>query len=218
MKFLKRYMHIWIVLVFFIFYMGMFALLEGRTDVRVHILYSKIDSYIPFCEYFVIPYFLWFFYIAATVFYFMFRNKNKGNYYAYITHLGIGMTLFLLVSLVFPNGHALRPIYIARDNVFTRMVEFLYSIDTPTNIFPSIHVFNSVAAHMAILNCDELRKRKWIPFLSLILTVTIILSTMFLKQHTVIDVLAALILNCICYLIIYRPRIAFQKAAVYTRE
>ena len=71
---------------------------------------------------------------------------------------------------------------------------------------------------MAILNCDELRKRKWIPFLSLILTVTIILSTMFLKQHTVIDVLAALILNCICYLIIYRPRIAFQKAAVYTRE
>lgn len=216
MKWIKKSMHIWIVLVYFAFYMGMFTFLEGRTDVRYHIIYSQIDNYIPFCEYFIIPYFLWFLYMAVTVLYFMFWDKNKGDFYALIIHLGIGMTLFLLISFVFPNGHELRPLYIARDNPFTRLARFLYSIDTPTNIFPSIHVFNSVAAHMAIVNSDSLGKRKWVCGLSLILTVSIVLSTVFLKQHTVIDVLGALILNCVCYLVIYRPRIALQKAAVYT--
>ena len=218
MKFLKNNLHIWIVPVYFIFYMALFAFLEGRPDERIHIIYSKIDSYIPFCEYFIISYFLWFLYIAVTLFYFMFWNKNKGEYYAYITNLGIGMTLFLIVSFIFPNGHELRPLYIARDNLFTRLAEYLYSIDTPTNIFPSIHVFNSVAAHMAVVNCEALRKRRWVTALSFVLCVSIILSTMFLKQHSVIDVLGALILNCICYLIIYRPWAAPQKAAVYSRE
>lgn len=218
MKYVKKYLYLWIVPVYFIFYLSLFAFVEGRTDVRIHILYSEIDSYIPFCEYFIIPYFLWFFFIGATVLYFMFFNKNRAEYGALIINLGIGMTLFLLISLAFPNGHALRPIYIARDNVFIQMTEYLYSLDTPTNIFPSIHVYNSIAAHLAIINCGSLQKCRYIRWGSLILTVSIVLSTMFLKQHTIIDVLGALILNCICYLIIYRPRFMAQKAAVYTRE
>lgn len=218
MKYIKNYMYLWIVPVYFICYLSVFAFVEGRTDTRIHILYSEIDSYIPFCEYFIIPYFLWFFFIGAVVIYFMFFNKNRAEYWALIINLGIGMTLFLLISLTFPNGHALRPIYIARDNIFIQMTKYLYSMDTSTNIFPSIHVYNSVAAHLAIINCEGLQKCRFLKLASLVLTVSIVLSTMFLKQHTIIDVLGALILNCICYLIIYRPRLMSQKAAVYTRE
>lgn len=64
---------------------------------------------IPFCEYFIIPYLMWFLYIALTVGYFAFINKNKQEYYQLIFTLGLGMTLFLVVSYFYPNGQDLRP-------------------------------------------------------------------------------------------------------------
>lgn len=214
----NRNKHIFIVPIYSIFYLTLFTLLEAREGDRFHILYSKVDSSIPFCEYFIVPYLLWFFYVAAAVLYFMFLNRNKSDYFCLISNLGIGMTLFLLISLIYPNGHVLRPIYIARDNVFTRMVEYLYSIDTPTNIFPSIHVYNSVAVHMAITNCKKLKNHKWLVHGSLLLSFSIILATVFLKQHSMIDVVGALILNFICYLIIYRPKFTLQRAAQLSGE
>ena len=84
-----------------------FRYVEQRK-VPVTIIHMKIDDYIPFCEYFVIPYFLWFAYIAVTVFYFSFINKNKKEYWQLILTLGIGMTLFILISLVFPSCHTYR--------------------------------------------------------------------------------------------------------------
>ena len=70
------------------------------------------------------------------------------------------MTVFLIVSYVYPNAQHLRPTEFPRDNIFTDMVKWLYSTDTPTNILPSIHVFNSLAIHMSLTNCEALRDKK----------------------------------------------------------
>lgn len=51
------------------------------------------------------------------------------------------MTVFLLVSFLYPNGHELRPA-LELENVFQKAVWLLYQADTPTNILPSVHVFN----------------------------------------------------------------------------
>ena len=69
MRFLKKYNHTWVIPVYGILYLMAFQYVERRS-VRPHIIHLKLDDYIPFCEYFVIPYFLWFAFIAATVFYF----------------------------------------------------------------------------------------------------------------------------------------------------
>jgi hypothetical protein len=60
-------------------------------------------------------------------------------------NLIIGMSLFIAVSMVFPNGLDLRPQEFPRDNICTDLCRYLYSIDTSTNVLPSIHVFNSIA-------------------------------------------------------------------------
>ena len=152
--FFKDYPHVWTIL-YFVGYISWFVWLEGRANLPYHVIHFPLDDYIPFCEYFVIPYFLWFAYIAAVYIWLFFRDRR--DFYRYVIFLYIGMTLFLVVSTFYPNGHLLRPAGFTKDNIFIRMVCFLYWADTSTNILPSIHVFNSIAAHMAILHLPDFR-------------------------------------------------------------
>ena len=98
------------------------------------------------------------------------------------------MTIFLIVSCVYPNCQDLRPQEFARQNMFTDMVAALYKTDTPTNILPSIHVYNSLALFYGLNSSSQLRQHRAVRAGALILTVLIVLSTMFLKQHSVVDV------------------------------
>lgn len=185
------------------FYMACFSWLESAPR-KYHIINSSLDYKIPFCEYFIIPYFLWFLYIAGTVIFFIFFNESKTEYQNLLINLGIGMTLFLIVSFVYPNGLNLRPSEFARDNICTDLVRFLYSVDTPTNVLPSIHVYNSVAAFCAINSCQKLQKHRGIRFSAFVLTTLIVLSTMFLKQHSICDVATGITFAVASYIIIYR--------------
>ena len=189
--FLKEYPHAWAIL-YFAVYIPWFIWLESRASLPYHVIHFPLDDYIPFCEYFVIPYFLWFVYIAAVFTWLFFKDRN--NFYRYILFLYTGMTLFLVVSTFYPNGHLLRPAEFERDNLFIRMVCFLYWADTSTNILPSIHVFNSIAAHAAVMHHSQLGHNKWTVRCSRLLCVSIILSTMFLKQHSGVDVILGIAL------------------------
>ena len=198
--------HIGMIAVFFIVYMITFSYIEDR-DVHHYIIHTTIDDQIPFCEYFIVPYLLWFLFVAVTVFYFMFFNKNQWKeYYQLIITLGTGMTLFLIISLVFPNGQDLRPV-LTGDSIFIKAVQMIYHTDTPTNVLPSIHVFNSLAVYFAIHHCQALKDKKWIQRGSLILSILIILSTMFIKQHSVIDVCLGTTLALFGHLLFYPQRV-----------
>lgn len=114
-----------------------------------------------------------------------------------------GMTLFLIISTVFPNGHFLRPISFERDNIFTQLCAMLYQTDTATNLFPSIHVYNSIGVHLAIANSERTKHNKPVRLASGILMVSIILATVFLKQHSVFDVITAFLTAFVVYLMVY---------------
>ena len=152
----------------------------------------------------MVPYIMWFFYITFGVLFFGIVEKDRDQYYQLSTNLMIGMALFLLISLIWPNGHTLRPAVLPRDNVFTRLVIMIYSSDTSTNVFPSIHVFNTIAMHTAVRHSTTLKKHPWAVRISGIIAVSIVLSTMFIKQHTVIDVVGAMGLNLVTWYVLYR--------------
>ena len=204
MEFLKKYKHTLIIPIYGILYMLAFRYVEQR-NVPINIIHMKIDDYIPFCEYFIVPYLLWFAYVAVTVFYFAFFNKNKQEYWQFILTLGIGMTLFIFVSLLYPNGQNLRS-ELTGDSIFIHLVQYLYTIDTPTNIPPSIHVFNSIACCIAIFQHKPFQKRKALLTGTAILTTLIVMATVFLKQHTLVDVIAAVALNIVCFQLLYKPK------------
>ncbi len=173
-----------------------------NTGIKLHIIHTVADDYIPFCEYFVIPYFMWFFYVFIVMAYLFLENKS--DFLKACTFLFTGMTVFLIVSTVWPNGQQLRPAVMPHNNIFTQMVAYLYSIDTPTNICPSIHVYNSIGCNIALHNNSVSKKHRGICAASAILSTLIILSTMFIKQHSLIDVTTAIAMALAMYLIVYR--------------
>ncbi len=201
MKYLSRYKHAIPLIIYGIIYMAWFGHLEKTID-KYRIIHVALDDYIPFCEIFVIPYFLWFFYVAVVIGYFFIKDKD--DYYKNCTFLFTGMTIFLLISTLWPNGQNLRPSIMPRDNIFTHMVAMLYKTDTPTNLWPSIHVYNSLGCHFAIIKSRHFEKKKGIRIASFILCSSIIMATMFIKQHSVYDVTTAFIMATIMYLIVYR--------------
>lgn len=189
-------------LVYGIFYIFAFFWLESR-NVQINIVYSRWDSFIPFCEYFIVPYFLWFVYIAFTIVYFLFFCKEQKESERFIYSFCVGMTVFLLVSYVYPNGHNLRP-ELTGDSIFIKAVRFLHLVDTPTNILPSMHVFVTVDCSIALLRQQSLCSRKGFKLGVWVSSILIVLSTMFLKQHSVVDVFFALLLNIVCYIGFYK--------------
>lgn len=204
---IKKYRHGFIIAIYFVAYLILFGYLEQRPVRAYHVVHTVFDDMIPFCEIFIIPYLLWFPYVVMTVVYFLFRNKNKKEYFQLIFNLMMGMTVFLVVSYIYPNVQYLRPAVFPRSNIFTRLVAEIYRTDTPTNILPSIHVFNSLAVYFAIHHCQALKDRKWLQRGALILSVLIILSTMFIKQHSVIDVCLGTTLALFGHLLFYPQRV-----------
>ena len=144
---LKKYKHGW-VFSYFLIYIPWFLYLEKHVTRNYHVIHAAIDDKIPFIEYFIVPYLLWFVFIAAVMLYFFFTDKE--GFYRLAKLMFTGMTIFLIISTLVPNGLNIRPYSFERDNVFVDMVKLLYRADTPTNVMPSIHVYNSLAACIAV--------------------------------------------------------------------
>ena len=180
---------------YLVFYLAFFKLLEQGIQVPDLVLHCRLDDLIPFCKYAIIPYYLWFAWIPCTLFYLLWFNDRR-EFWRLCLPLFTGMTLSLLFCAIVPNGTDLRPAYIYGNDIFTRAVRALWRTDTSTNVFPSIHVFNSVTLALAYHHCARLRGRKWlwVRVSADLLCVSIILSTMLLKQHSVIDVMGGIIL------------------------
>ena len=97
---IKKYRHGFIIAIYFVAYLILFGYLEHRPVRAYHVVHTVFDDMIPFCEIFIIPYLLWFPYVILTVVYFLFRNKNKREYFQLIFNLMMGMTVFLVVSYI----------------------------------------------------------------------------------------------------------------------
>lgn len=201
-----KYRHGFILSYFFI-YLVWFTYLERTItdESKFNLVYSRLDDLIPFMEIFVIPYFLWFAYIFVTVAYFFLTSRQ--DFYKICAYLFIGMTICLIIYTIWPNGHKLRVDLdsLGRSNLFIDIMNRLYNFDTATNVFPSIHVFNSIGAMIAIHKSERLMKVTALRWSSLILTILICLSTVFLKQHSILDIFGGVALGILMYLVVYVP-------------
>ncbi|MFV0399577.1 MAG: serine/threonine protein phosphatase [Oscillospiraceae bacterium] len=196
-KWFREHKHIALALYVPVFFIW-FGLLE-RYMTPVIWTDTPLDALIPFNELFVIPYYLWYIYVPAAAIYFFFRSKP--DYYRLCTFLFSGMTICLILYMIIPNGQMLRPVSFPRDNFLTDVVKSLYRTDTPTNVCPSMHCLNAIGVHIAVRRSKELSKLR-VP--SGILMVLVCLSTMFLKQHPVLDVVAAILMAVPLYWAVYR--------------
>ena len=163
-------------------------------------MYCKLDDLIPFCEIFVIPYMFWFVFLVGMHLYTLFYDIDA--FERMMKFIIITYSVTMIIYLVFPTCQELRPIAFERDNILTRFMTRFYRFDTNTNVCPSIHVIGSLAVMLTAFHCRRLRGVKWKVAFGLT-AILICISTVFLKQHSVLDVLAALPICAMAYFICF---------------
>ncbi len=189
------------LLIFWPLFGAMFSFVERFYRVgSYHVMHCALDDTIPFCEWFLIPYLFWFVYLTGTLVYTFFRDVpafKRMMHFIICTY-----TITMVIYLLFPTCQELRPAEFERDNLLTRFIGWFYTFDTNTNVCPSIHVLGSAAAMFGLLDCRRLQK----PGFKLAVCAAALLicaSTVFMKQHSVLDVLAAVPLcllgHYLCY-------------------
>ncbi|MGI6112921.1 MAG: phosphatase PAP2 family protein [Mahellales bacterium] len=166
-----------------------------------YVIESFLDNYIPFIKEFIIAYLFWFLYMAIGVIYLGLRSVK--DYYKLIIFMFSGMLICYIIYIIFPNGLDLRP-DISGNDMFSSLVKFIHKVDTPTNVCPSIHVFNSIAVHVALVRSSLLEGKKGYKAASLIAMLLICASTVFVKQHSIVDLIWGVVLGFICYMAVYR--------------
>jgi membrane-associated phospholipid phosphatase len=130
--------------------------------------------------------------------------SDRGDFIRTISLVYVGMTAAMLIYLLFPNGQPLRPI-VTDNDFFSWAVRYsIYANDTNTNCCPSIHVLNQLAIHIGICKSKLFRNRKGIKIASLIATILVCASTCFIKQHSVVDVILALLLEIPLYSLVFK--------------
>lgn len=186
---------IWFMAFYLVFYLSVFHWLEVNITVPEVWVHCHLDDLIPFCKYAVIPYLAWFIWIPFTLFYLLWKSP-RADFWRLCLPLFAGMTIALAVYVILPNGLDLRPYRVYGSDIFARIVRQLYSTDTATNVCPSIHVFNSVTLMMAYYRSRifESPRRRWMRPASAVLCLSIIASTVLLKQHSCIDVVMGILL------------------------
>lgn len=202
-KLFKKYGHGLFGLYLFI-YLPWFFWLEGMKDVVYNEIHCFLDDLIPFCEIFIIPYILWFFYMIATCI-FMYFKAERGEFLRFAIALTGGMSIAMIICQIYPSCVNLRPVEFPHNNVFTKLIGMLYAIDTSTNVFPSIHVLNSIIACVALERNTFFRRSNLLRLGNILLCILICLSTLFLKQHSVLDLIGGALLYVILYLLLYVP-------------
>lgn len=189
-----KYKHFLILLIYIPLLMC-FSYCEKVVKAK-YIMHCTLDDLIPFVKVFIIPYLSWFVYIGFGFAYSGFKCKNE--YYKLCIFMFSGMAICYIIYLLLPNAQNLRPVIAGRD-VFSRLVNYIYSVDTPTNVSPSIHVMASVGINTTLSNCARMEKKAKLEWISVIWMLLICLSTLLIKQHSAIDVIFGILLSLVLY-------------------
>ena len=183
-----RYRHVLLVLGW-VFYFTMYFITENLIPPeRCHPMHCALDDLIPFNEWFLIFYAGWYLLVFGSLLYYFLYDADKFSKlqtYIIVTQV-VAMTAYVL----WPSRQDLRPAVFPRENVLTAIMAFIYSFDTSTGVCPSLHV----AYSMGILSVGLKDKALpvWSKVLLTFVVIMICLAVCFVKQHSALDVLAAL--------------------------
>lgn len=147
-----------------------------------------LDDVVPFCEYFVIPYVGWYVLIVVSLIYFALYNPD--NFKNMSKFIIVTQIVAMVIYIIFPNRQDLRPTEFVNENIFTDILGLIYTFDTNTGVCPSLHVAYSVGIASTWLK--EKSASKWCKTFIVVFCFFVCISVAFVKQHSVVDIFAAI--------------------------
>lgn len=193
MKELIKKRHLIPIAVWFVIYMGLFGFLEIVPPRDVHLIHCALDDRIPNMAIFIYPYVSWFPYIVVCAA-LAIKNLDDRQFKKAVLVLTTGMNIFLFISYVWPTGLDFRESIVYDLHTLSgNLLKFVQTVDTPKSVFPSMHVYVTLVLQYTL----EMQKKlvpAWGIWVGRVLAVLIVLSTMFTKQHSAVDVTAAIVM------------------------
>ena len=196
--------HLWFQL-YWVIYLIWFFWLDLTITQPKYIIRSPLDDFIPFNEWFVIPYCSWFLLLAGvTALLWWYDTKS---YDKLCLMMFSGMTFCLILYMLLPNGLDIRPTaeQIGRSNPAMWVMQLLWKADASVNVCPSIHCQSTACMAVAFSGSTLAKKRPELKVLAWVWAALICLSTVFTKQHSVIDVFCGLAVAFVWVPVLYRP-------------
>lgn len=185
-----EFSHIKLLLFWPVFGLAFLALERFRPHAAYHVMHCALDDAIPFSEWALIPYLLWFVYLIGALAYTFFQDVPA--FRRMMRFVIVTYTAATVIYFIYPTQQLLRPEAFAHDNALTRRSRgFIPLTQTRTSARRSTSL-GSAAALFALRDGPRLRKRAWWQAASVLLALCISLSTVFMKQHSILDVLCAL--------------------------
>ncbi len=197
-----EYRHV-LLLLYWPAYLLSFILLERLCPAATyHAVWCRLDDLIPFCEWFIFAYMSWHVSLLWMSLYTLAYDIDA--FKRFMGYLILTTILAEIVYVIWPNQQLLRPDLAAlgRDNLLTRAAGLIYTLDTNTNVCPSLHCIGGFAILFAAMSIPRFRTAGWRIFFW-VFALLVCASTVFMKQHSIVDFFAALPVIAIGYYIFY---------------
>lgn len=183
-----RYRHVKLLLGW-VFYFTMYFITENLIPPeRCHPIHCALDDLIPFNEFFVFFYVGWYLLVFGSLLYYFLYDADKFSRLQ--TYIMVTQVVAMTAYVLWPSRQDLRPEVFPRENALTALMAFIYSFDTSTGVCPSLHVAYSMGILSVALKDRELPL--WSKLLLAFVVLMICAAVCFVKQHSALDVLAAL--------------------------
>ena len=194
-------------------YLVMYAVTEKFIpESACHVVHCHLDDIIPFNEYFIILYVSWYFFVVGSLLYMLLydiEGFKKMQIFIIITQI-----IAVIVYIVWPSVQYGRPDEFIHSNILTKLVGLIYSVDTPTGVCPSLHVGYSIA--IASVWAKKKDISLFVRIVIVIWAAAICISVAFVKQHSVLDIFAAIPMCLFAEMLLYwkaywKPKILSER-------
>lgn len=205
--FVRTHKYAWLVLYFPIYVLTFFIIEKYTPTSGYWVTDLPLDDYIPFVPGFAVFYVIWYPLFVMVGIPTLIRDGEAFKRWMY--YLMVVLTGTLIFDVLVPNGQHLRPENVQVDGLGTWIMSIIWAADTPTNVFPSMHVLGCIGD---IICCFDSKVFKpWHRAVITVLCVLCMASTVLVKQHAFIDTVGALAVAILVALIVWRKRIFKHK-------
>ena len=209
----KKAQYLLFLLVFPI--LGLIYKLLNTNPRDAQILSTKLDASIPFIPVFILPYIFWYAFIIGYLVYFWYKDTTV--YLKTLSVIVFGEIVCFIVYFFFQTTVPRPMLY--GEGILIDLVSMIYSHDQPYNAFPSIHVLTTFAIILG--NLDIRNKHLFHSLFVPVMGSLIIISTLFVKQHYILDMFASMFLTSFIYGIVfelYQVSVSEKSKTVYLKD
>lgn len=179
-------------------FMGILYLTTPLINSNGHELHWAIDDMIPVVKPFVLFYYSY--YLAPIIFFWLTSFYDKAKFKTMMISIYFCVIIANIVYCCY-QVKMVRPT-IEGNDIFSKLINWMYTKGDPTglNCCPSLHTVMGTFTAIALL--FNKKAPWWLQVIGIFFGIGITLSTLFIKQHYVLDVICGFSLSIIVYFIV----------------